>query len=278
MDGIGANEYIVTVTENVVDFYSAGDTPWPWELNMWYHTLNAGFRTRLSGETDYPCIFDERVGIARSYFKPEGNFSYEGYINAIKNGRSYISEGGSHLIDFRVNNQEAGVGSSEVHTRRNSKLNITARAAALLLQQQTEEGEKIAAREFHEQPYWSIERARIKNTRRVPVELIVNGETVDTTFIDANGEWNDISFNYEIPRSSWIALRIFASSHTNPVFVVVDDKPIAIKKSAQWCRDAVDRCWQQKRNNIRPEERKDAEAAYDRARKAYDRIIKQADR
>ena len=71
MDGIGANEYIVTVTQNVVDFYSAGDTPAPWELNMWYHTLNCGFRTRLSGETDFPCIFDERVGIARSYFKPD---------------------------------------------------------------------------------------------------------------------------------------------------------------------------------------------------------------
>src|SRR5204863_6858273 len=27
MDGIGANEYIVTVTQNAVDFYSAGDTP-----------------------------------------------------------------------------------------------------------------------------------------------------------------------------------------------------------------------------------------------------------
>ncbi|MEO5997304.1 MAG: CehA/McbA family metallohydrolase, partial [Chitinophagaceae bacterium] len=38
MDGIGANEYIVTVTQDAVDFYSAGNTPAPWELNMWYHT------------------------------------------------------------------------------------------------------------------------------------------------------------------------------------------------------------------------------------------------
>jgi hypothetical protein len=54
MDGIGANEYIVTVTQNLMDFYSAGDTPAPWELNMWYQSLNCGFRTRLSGETDFP--------------------------------------------------------------------------------------------------------------------------------------------------------------------------------------------------------------------------------
>ena len=40
-DGIGANEYIVDVTyPNTVDFISAVDTPYAWELNIWYHTLN----------------------------------------------------------------------------------------------------------------------------------------------------------------------------------------------------------------------------------------------
>jgi hypothetical protein len=63
-DGIGANEFIVTVTEpDTVDFISSVDTPWPWELNIWYHVLNVGFRTRLSGETDFPCIYDDRVGL-----------------------------------------------------------------------------------------------------------------------------------------------------------------------------------------------------------------------
>lgn len=276
MDGIGANEYIVTVTENVVDFYSAGDTPIAWELNMWYHTLNAGFRTRLSGETDYPCIFDERVGIARSYFKPEGKLTYERYIDAIRNGRSYVSEGGSHLIDFKVNNQEAGVGKSELHLNSKSKVTITARAVAFLPEQQTEEGAKISSRALYEQPYWSIERARVKNSRRVPVELIVNGEAVDTAFITADGEWNDITFNYDVTRSSWIALRIFASAHTNPVFVLVGGDPIAIRKSAQWCLNAVEQCWNKKRSNIRSSERRDAEAAYDRAIKTYERIISKA--
>ena len=40
-DGIGANEYIVDVTHDAVDFISTVDTPAPWELNIWYHTLNA---------------------------------------------------------------------------------------------------------------------------------------------------------------------------------------------------------------------------------------------
>ena len=66
-DGIGANEYIMDVTHDVVDFISAADTPFVSELNIWYHTLNCGFRTRVSGETDFPCITDDRVGAGRSY-------------------------------------------------------------------------------------------------------------------------------------------------------------------------------------------------------------------
>jgi hypothetical protein len=49
-DGIGANEYIVDVTEpGLVDFISSVDTPYVWELSIWYHTLNVGFRTRIGG-------------------------------------------------------------------------------------------------------------------------------------------------------------------------------------------------------------------------------------
>ncbi len=52
-DGIGANEYIVAAPNDVCDFISAVDTPAVWELNIWYHVLNCGLRTRISGETDF---------------------------------------------------------------------------------------------------------------------------------------------------------------------------------------------------------------------------------
>ncbi|WP_276374198.1 CehA/McbA family metallohydrolase [Chryseolinea sp. H1M3-3] len=276
MDGIGANEYIVTVTENVVDFFSAGDTPAPWELNMWYHTLNCGFRTRLSGETDYPCIYDERVGLARSYFKPDGALSYDSYINAIKTGRSYVSEGGSHIIDFSVDGLEAGTHNSELNLTDKKELKITAKVVALLSEQQDEDGEIIAKRPLDKQPFWNIERARIEKSRNVRVELIVNGQPVDTTIILADGTWKDISFNYPLTSSSWIALRVYPSAHTNPIFVLMNNKPVRVKKSAEWCRQAVDQCWKNKRSNIRAAERQDAAVAYDRARKIYDSIIEEA--
>jgi hypothetical protein len=144
MDGIGANEYIVTVTQNVVDFFSAGDTPPQWELNMWYQTLNCGFRTRLSGETDFPCIFDERVGLARSYFKTDSVLNYDAYVDALKKGRCYVSDGSSHIINFSVNNIEVGTNNSELDITNDENIKITAQVAAFLPVQQTEDGAAIA--------------------------------------------------------------------------------------------------------------------------------------
>ena len=106
-DGIGANEYVVDVTHDAVDFISAVDTPSVWELNVWYHTLNTGFRTRISGETDFPCIYDDKVGLGRSYVKLD-TLTYRGWIEGIRDGRNYVSDGMSHLIDFKVNGVELG--------------------------------------------------------------------------------------------------------------------------------------------------------------------------
>jgi hypothetical protein len=277
MDGIGANEYVVTVTHDAVDLYSAGDTPITWELNMWYHTLNAGFRTRISGETDYPCIFDTRLGMARSYAKLDGALEFDSYMDALKNGRSYVSDGKSHIIDFRVDERELGTAGSELRLTAPKTVRVTARVAAYLPERQDELGAFLAARPLDEPPYWDIERARVGTTRNVAVELVVNGEAVDSASIVADGRWTDVSFEHEVGDSSWLALRILASSHTNPVFVLVDGAPIrASVESAQWCRKSVDRCWDMKLPRIRVEEREAARIAYDHARQTYDTIIEES--
>ena len=86
-----------------------------------------------------------------------------------------------------------------------------------------------------------------------------------------------MKFDFTPKQSSWVALRIFPSAHTNPVFVEVDGKPIrASKKSAQWCLDAVDVCWKAKSKQIRPAEQPAAEAAYEHARKAYRQVLAEA--
>lgn len=273
MDGIGANEFIVTVTQNLVDFYSAGDTPAPWELNMYYHTLNCGFKTKLSGETDFPCITDARVGQARSYFKSDGPLNYDRYVEALQKGRSYVSDGKSHIMEFKVNGKEAGVDDSELSLSGNQTVSVTAKVAAYLPAGQDELGQKTAKLPLTEKPYWDIERARIGKTRNISVELIVNGTAVDTAVVAADGQVRDVKFSFPVVKSGWMALRVYASSHSNPVFIKVDNKAINEKKSVEWCLAALDQCWKMKEPNIREAEKKAAEAAYDNARKVYRKLL-----
>jgi hypothetical protein len=274
-DGIGANEYIVDVTHDAVDFISAVDTPAIWELNIWYHTLNSGFRTRLSGETDFPCIYGDRVGMGRSYVQLGGQLDYDAWVKGIRDGRAYVSDGKSHLIDFSVNNLLVGTKKSEVKLDGAQSVRVTAKVAALL---DAKPNESLRKRRSDQQPYWNIERARREGTRDVPLEVIVNGEPVATKNILANGTLQNVAFDVPIKRSSWIALRILPSSHTNPIFINVNDRPIrASRRSAEWCLKAVDQCWSQKAPKISAKERPEAEKAYQYAREIYSKIIAESE-
>ncbi len=274
-DGIGANEYIVDVAHDAVDFISAVDTPAPWELTIWYHTLNCGYRARISGETDFPCIYGERVGLGRSYVRlADGVLDFDRWVEGIRDGRSYVSDGKSHLVDFRVDDVRVGEAGSERKLDAPGPVTVSARVAALLPPGVSAEAAAIRARPLGEKPYWDPERARIGTTRTVPVEVVVNGRAVARMPIEADGQFHDVRFRVEVARSSWIALRIYPSSHTNPVFATVAGRPIrASRSSADWCLKAVDRCWARKAPAIRPAEREEARAAYDLARAAYRRIL-----
>ena len=280
-DGIGANEYIVDVVHDVVDFISTVDTPAIWELNIWYHTLNCDFRTRISGETDFPCIYGERVGLGRVYVKmPAGALDFDTWVAGLRDGRSYVGDGKSHLLDFTVGGVPVGEKTpsgemSQLDLEKPGNVTITARVAARLDEKPNPE---IQDRPLDQQPYWDIERARIAENRKVPVELIVNGQAVERQEIVADGEIVNLQFEASIDRSSWVALRIFPSSHTNPVFVIVDGKPVrASRRSAQWCLDAVEVCWNEKVGRIREEERNAAREAYDVAQQAYQKILEESD-
>ncbi|HVH71399.1 MAG TPA: CehA/McbA family metallohydrolase, partial [Candidatus Dormibacteraeota bacterium] len=307
-DGIGANEYIVDVTyPDTVDFISTMDTPYVWELNIWYHTLNVGLRTRVSGETDFPCITDSRVGQGRVYAKVDGELTYAKWLAAVGSGRSYVSDGRSHLLDFRVNGVEVGIQGSEVKMPVAGNVHVALKAAAYLEpplegiphqprgDQPSEflasisnashddilitPGGVILNRPYSERPYWHIERARIANTREVPVEIVVDGKPLGRKNLVADGRVRDIEFDVPVERSSWIAARILPSSHTNPIFVIVNGKPMRpLRASAEWCLAAVDQCWTQKAPKISPREMREAREAYDHAREVYRKLIAESDK
>lgn len=283
-DGIGANEFVVTVAHDVCHFISSVDTPAIWELNIWYHTLNCGFRARISGETDFPCIYGDKVGLGRVYVKLDEDqpLEFDTWIQGVRDGRSYCGDGRSHIIDFKVNDVAVGEpGSdgklSELALDQPGKVKVSFDVAALLAAEPTPRSRRIQNARMDEKPYWHIERARLAETRTVPVEVIVNGYPVATKEILADGSQRTLTFDVDVDHSSWIAVRILPSVHTNPVFVTVDDQPIhPSRRSAQWCLDAVDVCWEAKKGRIRASERATAKAAYDAAAEKYREILASA--
>jgi hypothetical protein len=128
-----------------------------------------------------------------------------------------------------------------------------------------------------QKPYWDLERARIGNTREVPVEIVVNGKAVARQNIVADGTPRELKFEVTLTESSWIAARTLPAAHTNPVFALLGGAPIrASRQSAQWCLDAVNQCWTQKAPRIAAGELADARKAYDHAREVYRRLISES--
>ena len=276
MDGIGTQEAIIDVTHGLVDFLSGCDTNPVAELNAWYHMMNCGFRMAFVGETDYPCITDERVGVGRSYVRlehrPVADAGYEDWVRGMAQGRLYCGDGRSHFLDFKVNGRRSGEG--DLALKASETMEIETLVAARL---EPEPPVDMAAIK-HRFNGWHLERARIGMTGTVPVELIVNGIVADKTTLIADGKPRTINFKTPITRSSWVALRIFPSSHTHPVFAIIGAKPIrASKRSAQWCRACVDKVWEVKSPFIRESEKPAAVEAFDHARTAYETIANECE-
>ena len=275
-DGIGANEYIMDVTHDVVDFISAADTPFVSELNIWYHTLNCGYRTRISGETDFPCITDDRVGGGRSYVHLPQGLNYDAWCEGVREGRCYVSDGFSHLMDFTANGLEAGTKGGELRLERSGSVRVAARVACLLPAQPIHDTRSEPQSRFRSA--WTPEHARVGESREVTVEVIVNGRPVASRRLVADGAVHDFAFDVAIDRSSWIALRILGSAHTNPIFVLVGGRPIrASRRSAEWCLKAVDQCWSQKSRRMGGAAREAAVVAYDHARARYRQILSECE-
>ena len=276
-DSIGANDYIVTVTAGLVDFISSVNTTPAAELNIWYHTLNAGFRTRIGGETDWPCFYDESMGMGRSYVKLDAPLTYPGWCAGLKAGRSYVSEGRAHLMNFSVSagSRSAMPGGTDLALAGKTPIAVEALVAARIEPEPTAWTEAIRQLGPLDKPYWHLERARLGATRQVMVELVVNGIAVEARPVIADGQQRTITFAYTPENSCWIALRIMHGAHTNPVWVTLTDRPVRVARSLEWCLRAVDQCWSQKKLRIRPAELAAEAARYDAARATYAARLKE---
>ena len=271
-DSIGTNEAIVDVTHDACDFLSGCEWEAAHELNAWYHMLNCGFRLTMVGETDYPCITGERPGVGRSYVKlehrPTDDAGYNAWVEGVRLGRLYCGDGRSHFLEVAINGHSLG---ETVTLDRAGTIAVKALVAARLEPSPTDETRAITAG-------WHLERARIGESRNVPLELIVNGRPVERVELLADGQPRPVRFRTRIERSSWVALRILPSCHTHPIFVTIDGKSIrASRRSAEWLRKCIDVLWKEKHRLMRDSERPAAVEAYDHARRTYERIMAESE-
>lgn len=273
----GANEFLIDVTHGLVDFLSAADTPALAELNIWYHVLNCGFNIPIAGETDFPCLF-EKVGIGRSYVylatPPAGDVGYREWIAGLSRGNSYVSDGWSHILELKVGETKLKASHHEIKLDSSSFIKVALEVAAYLPHKVAEEARAIKTRSLNEAPYWHLERARIGNSRRVPVELVVNGKSVARKEIEADGGIKSVGFETVIERSSWVAVRIFPTCHSNPIYVSVGGKPIrASRESAAWCIKCIHAAWLRLGNRIAAKDKLEAEGATKEAISTFRRIL-----
>ena len=280
MRGSGAMEIFVSVPEGVCDFISAMDTGRIGEWNTWYHLLNCGFPVKVSGETDFPCMSSRRVGQGRVYVRmddgPIESLDFPEWCRAIAAGRSYVSDGYAHSLEFAVDDVEPGFGDVAIDEARA----VTVRAevafapetpaAVAYGTEPAPEGRRESGdtRELHGLRTGETVRGGMRL-----IEVIMNGQVLASEQILADGESHTLEFQINVDQSSWIALRQFPQLHTNPVNVIVADQPIrASADSARWCAESVELLWERRNHLIAEDEHVAAQEAYQRAIETYRRI------
>jgi hypothetical protein len=245
-------------------------------LRMWYRYLNCGFRLAATAGTDKMTTF-VTVGANRVYAHVDGEFHYGNWVEALKRGRTFVSN--SPLIAFTVNGQEPGA-SLSLAAGRNRALEIFARGESQL-------------------PYDKL-------------EIVSNGEVIASASPSGPRHTAEIRLEHPLRGSCWIAARaledlgrypgvdfsgihrgegtLFSSlygtrrpenvfAHTSPVYVTVDGTPVRSWDDAQYyvgyMQHAID--WLKSEARFASaEDRKCSIAAFEQARGVYEQRAREA--
>src|SRR6185436_19009188 len=155
-------------------------------------------------------------------------------------GRSYVSDGYAHALQFTVNDKAPG---EQVALESAGIVQVKAKVA-------------FAA----ELPLGTSVGGSAPQGKTRLVELVVNGKVAASQEVRADDQPHDLSFNVPIAHSSWVVLRHFPQMHTNPVNVLVAGKPIrASRSSARWCVGVIEQLWRVRGSGIAAKERDEAE-------------------
>jgi hypothetical protein len=225
----------------------------------WYAVLNNGLRvTAVGGEDSISSMHRSKlVGSSRTYvYTGDRGLDAEAWFEGVRNGRAFVTTG--PLVELTVNGEMAG-----------GEVSVPATGGSVA----------IAARVRSITP---LER----------VTLIFNGEAVETIPLAADRKSAQYAKDLKVTRSGWYHLRAegspkerypldtsFAQAFTNPVWVIVGNKPVRSAAAASYCLKWIDKLQQMAEQwpGWRSQKEKNhVYAQFDEARGIYRRFIAEA--
>src|SRR4051794_20744817 len=239
-------------------------------LRMWYRYLNCGFQLAATAGTDKMTTF-VTVGANRVYAHVDGEFNYPNWVDALKRGRTFVSN--NPIVTFTVNGQEPG-----------ARLSLAAGKSRAL---------QVFARAESQLPYDKL-------------EIVRNGEVIASASPSGPRHQAEIRLEHALRGSCWIAARamedlgrypgvnfsgvhrsegtLFSSlygtrrpenvfAHTSPVYATVDGKPVRSWDDAQYYVGYMQHAIDWLKSDARfasSEDRKSSIAAFEQAKAIYE--------
>jgi hypothetical protein len=196
-------------------------------VSAWYAFLNTGFKLPATAGTD-KMLNVQVVGSVRTYVRVDGKFSYDAWLNAMRDGRTFVTTG--PLVSLSVNGKPIG---STLELKAGAPVEIVADVRA----------------PFDRYPIDSL-------------EIVAGGKVIAVARNDGGASALHLTHSFVPDRSTWVAARahgstllpyqvwsvlgpsgqgIPAMAHTSPVYLTVDGAPIRSRDDARSLEAAVDR-------------------------------------
>lgn len=204
-------------------------------LNDWYHMLNAGFRVPATGASDYPAC--RKLGDCKTYAYLNSDEQFFFRRRSPRRRRADSAYGDT--ADPRPYMQEW------LHSMAAGQSFFTSGPLVLLEVDGQRPGSRIEKLGGEPRRVTARVRVRSEVTPVTNVQLIANGRIVSEIEVPLSlgqGQWFELEETIELGASAWIAARAFstsslgtpdAESHTNPVYVYLNDR-------APYDRDSLD--------------------------------------
>ncbi|MCL4206479.1 MAG: CehA/McbA family metallohydrolase [Pirellulaceae bacterium] len=181
-------------------------------FGVWYRFLNCGYRLPASAGTDNVGMgVGVWKGYNRVYAKLDGPLTVENWLNALKQGRTFVTN--RPLLFVTVDGQNPG---SELRVKAATPLRVDIHA--------------------------------VSATPITRVDLVYQARVLKQIDVDPTTELRHIE-TLTVPGSGWLAVRClgrgdnpnlspaFAFAHTSPFYVLVDGQPIRSPEDARYFHD-----------------------------------------